>query len=406
MESRSSLYLLLFIILGVIAGLFVGWYWGRAATGVAWLGKLFLNTLSMLVIPLLISAVISSVTSLGNVRQLGRMSGVTISYYLITVAIAVLIGLLMVNVIQPGVGVSTAGLAQPDELLQAAQEKGIGDILLSMVAPNLIAAAAETNLLPLILWSVAFGIALASLGDKGKPAARFFDSLNEGMMLLVSWVMYFAPVGVFGLIAGMFGAAGSGQAFIQKIEAVGLHVLTVLSGLAMHFAVLVVILLFIARQPLSYLVGMLRAIVTSFATASSTATLPITIQCAKEGGIDERARRFVLPLGSTVNMDGTALYEAAAAMFIAQAYDLQLGIGQQAIIFITATLAAIGAAGIPQAGLVTMIIVLQVVGLPIEGIGLLLAVDWFLDRFRTATNVWGDAVGAAVVHRYLQKQFD
>jgi Na+/H+-dicarboxylate symporter len=406
MNSRHSFYLLIFIIIGVIAGLFVGWYWGAAATGVAWLGKLFLNTLSMLVIPLLVSAVITGVTSLGDVRQLGRLSGVTIAYYLITVAIAVLIGLIMVNLIQPGVGVSTVGLAQPDELLVAAQERGIGDILLSMVAPNLIAAAAETNLLPLILWSVAFGIALASIGDKGKPAARFFESLNEGMMLLVSWVMYFAPIGIFGLIAGMFGAAGSAHAFMGKIAAVGLHVVTVLSGLTIHFIILILIMLFVARQPLAYLVGMLRAIVTAFATASSTATLPITIQCAKESGIDERSRRFVLPLGSTVNMDGTALYEAAAAMFIAQAYNLQLDLGQQAIIFISATLAAIGAAGIPQAGLVTMIIVLQVVGLPVEGIGLLLAVDWFLDRFRTATNVWGDAVGAAVVHRYLQKHLD
>jgi Na+/H+-dicarboxylate symporter len=405
MNSRHGFVLLVSIIAGVVAGLFVGWYFGKAAVGVAWLGKLFLNTLSMLVIPLLVSAVISGVTSLGNVRHLGRISAVTITYYFVTVAIAVLIGLIMVNLIQPGVGVSTAGLERPEELLRAVEEQGIGDILLAMVAPNLIAAAAETNLLPLILWSVAFGIALASLGEKGRPAARFFESLNEGMMLLVSWVMYFAPIGVFGLIAGMFGAAGSPQAFVDKIEAVGLHVVTVLSGLTIHFAVLVLIMLLIARQPMLYLVGMLRAVVTAFATASSTATLPLTIQCAKESGIDERARRFVLPLGSTVNMDGTALYEAAAAMFIAQAYDLQLGIGQQAIIFITATLAAIGAAGIPQAGLVTMIIVLTVVGLPIEGIGLLLAVDWFLDRFRTATNVWGDAVGAAVVDRYMRQRF-
>jgi len=402
MNSRHSYVLLIAIVVGVIAGLFVGWYWGRAAVGVAWLGKLFLNTLSMLVIPLLVSAVISGVTSLGDVRHLGRISAVTIVYYFLTVAIAVLIGLVMVNLIQPGVGVSTAGLEQPDELIQAVGERGIGDILLAMVAPNLIAAAAETNLLPLILWSVAFGIALASLGEKGRPAARFFESLNEGMMRLVSWVMYFAPIGVFGLIAGMFGAAGTPEAFVAKIQAVGLHIVTVLTGLGVHFVVLIAIMFFVARQPMLYLVGMLRAIVTAFATASSTATLPLTIQCAKESGIDERSRRFVLPLGSTVNMDGTALYEAAAAMFIAQAYDLQLGIGQQAIIFVTATLAAIGAAGIPQAGLVTMIIVLQVVGLPIEGIGLLLAVDWFLDRFRTATNVWGDAVGAAVVHRYMQ----
>jgi Na+/H+-dicarboxylate symporter len=404
MNSRHSLALLFSIVVAVIAGLVVGWLYGESATAVAWLGKLFLNVLSMLVIPLLVSAVISGVTSVGDVRHLGRISAVTITYYLVTVAIAVLIGLLLVNLIQPGVGVSTAGLEQPDELLLAAQERSFGDILLSMVAPNLIAAAAETNLLPLILWSVAFGIALASLGEKGRAAAKFFESLNEGMMLLVSWVMYFAPIGIFGLIAGMFGAAGSAQAFVDKISAVGMHVVTVLTGLSVHFIVLLLIMIVVARQPISYFVGMLRAIITAFATASSTATLPLTIQCAKESGIDERARRFVLPLGSTVNMDGTALYEAAAAMFIAQAYGLQLGIGQQAIIFVTATLAAIGAAGIPQAGLVTMIIVLQVVGLPIEGIGLLLAVDWFLDRFRTATNVWGDAVGAAVVHRYLQQR--
>ena len=405
MNSRHSLGLLIFILIGVVAGLFVGWYWGAAAVGVAWLGKLFLNTLSMLVIPLLVSAVISGVTSLGDVRHLGRLSAVTVIYYFITVFIAVLIGLFMVNLIQPGIGVSTAGLEQPDDVIRAAQERGFEDILLSMIAPNLIGAAAETNLLPLIIWSVAFGIAIASLGKKGLPAARFFESFNEGMMLLVSWVMYFAPIGVFGLIAGMFGAAGSTEAFVEKISAVGLHVVTVLSGLGVHFVVLVAILLFVARQPLTYLVTMLRAIVTAFATASSTATLPLTIQCAKEAGIDERSRRFVLPLGSTVNMDGTALYEAAAAMFIAQAYGLELGLGQQAIIVVTATLAAIGAAGIPQAGLVTMIIVLQVVGLPLEGIGLLLAVDWFLDRFRTSVNVWGDAVGAAVVHRYLEKRF-
>ncbi|NNL54898.1 MAG: dicarboxylate/amino acid:cation symporter [Woeseia sp.] len=401
MNSKHSMWLLVFIILGVIAGLLVGWYWGRAAVGVAWLGKLFLNTLSMLVIPLLISAVITGVTSLGDVRELGRISAVTIIYYVLTVLVAVLIGLFMVNLIEPGVGVSTAGLDGSAEIVAAATERGIADILLAMIAPNLIAAAAETNLLPLIIWSVAFGIALASLGDKGRPAAKFFESFNEGMMLLVSWVMYFAPIGIFGLIAGMFGAAGTTEAFVEKISAVGLYVITVLTGLGAHFVLLALILILVGKRSLGYLTIMLRAIVTAFATASSTATLPITLQCAREAGVDERARRFVLPLGSTVNMDGTALYEAAAAMFIAQAYGLDLGLGQQAIIVVTATLAAIGAAGIPQAGLVTMIIVLQVIGLPLEGIGLLLSVDWFLDRFRTATNVWGDAVGAAVVHQYL-----
>ena len=337
MNSRHSFYLLVLIVVGVVAGLVVGWYWGAAASDVAWMGQLFLNTLSMLVIPLLVSAVISGVTSLGDVGQLGRLSGVTIAYYLVTVAIAVLIGLFMVNLIQPGVGVSTEGLAQPEDLVRLAEDQGFTDILLSLVAPNLIRAAADTNLLPLIVWSVAFGIALASLGKKGRDAARFFESLNEGMMQLVSWVMYFAPFGVFGLIAGMFGAAGSPGAFMEKISAVGLHVVTVLSGLAIHFVVLTLILLFVARQPITYLVNMLRAIVTSFATASSTATLPITIQCAKESGIDERARRFVLPLGSTVNMDGTALYEAVAAIFIAQVIGRDLLLADQVLVAITAT---------------------------------------------------------------------
>lgn len=407
MSTRQSnnTWLLTGLLAGVVLGLLVGWFFSDLAMQLAWLGELFLNALSMLVIPLLISAVISGVTSLDNVRHLGRLSAATVAYYFVTGVIAVLIGLVMVNLIQPGVGMPTEGLAVPSEVAEAVADNGVSDVLLRLIAPNLIAAAAETNLLPLILWSVAFGIAVMSLGEKGRPAAEFFRSFNAGMMKLVSWVMYFAPIGVFGLIAGMFGSAESAVAFVDTVSGVGLHVVTVLSGLAIHFIVLTLILVLLARRSIAYLGRMLRAIVTAFATASSTATLPLTLQCARESGIDERARRFVLPLGSTVNMDGTALYEAAAAMFIAQAYGLELGLGQQAIIVVTATLAAIGAAGIPQAGLVTMIIVLQAVGLPLEGISLLLAVDWFLDRFRTATNVWGDAVGAAVVDRYIRQRF-
>ena len=159
----------------------------------------------------------------------------------------------------------------------------------------------------------------------------------------------------------------------------------------------------LARRGVGYLLSMMRALLTAFGTASSSATLPLTMECAREAGVSDRSVRFVLPLGSTVNMDGTALYEAVAAMFIAQAYGIDLSMGQQAVIFVTATLAAVGAAGIPEAGLITMVIVLRSVGLPMEGIGLLLAVDWFLDRFRTTINVWGDSVGAAVMHRYIHE---
>jgi Na+/H+-dicarboxylate symporter len=247
-------------------------------------------------------------------------------------------------------------------------------------------------------------MAVNAAGPKGEPVRAFFDGLNEAMMKIVEWIMYFAPIGIFGLIAARLGKAGGGEAFMAQIKGVGWHVVTVMTGLTIHFIVLFLILYFITGHGIGYYLGMFRALFTAFGTASSSATLPITMECALENGIGRKSVRFVLPLGSTVNMDGTALYEAAAVMFIAQAYGIDMTFGQQTIIFITATLAAIGAAGIPEAGLVTMVIVLQAVGLPLEGISLLLSVDWFLDRLRTSVNVWGDAVGAAVIDRLLPEE--
>jgi Na+/H+-dicarboxylate symporter len=400
MPHKHALILLRFIIVGVIAGIFSGWYWGEAMVEIAWLGKLFLNALKMMIIPLILAAVISGVAALGDIRKLGRTGGITLVYYLSTTAIAVLIGLVMVNLIQPGVGlnIEAAGLS---ESIAAKQDIGVSDILLSMVSPNLVASAAEMQLLPLILFAIVFSAALTTLGRTGEQVIRFFNGVNQAMMKLVIWLMYFAPVGIFALIAGRLGQAGGGEAFLNEIQAVGLYIGTVLSGLAIHFVVLFSILFLIGGRGADYLVGMMRALLTAFGTASSSATLPLTMECARENKVDERAVRFVLPLGSTVNMDGTALYEAVAVMFIAQAYGIELGLGPQIIILVTATMAAIGAAGIPEAGLVTMVIVLNAVGLPLEGIGLLLSVDWFLDRFRTSVNVWGDSVGATVVHRFL-----
>jgi len=270
-----------------------------------------------------------------------------------------------------------------------------------MVSPNLVASAANTQLLPLILFSILLSAALTTLGGKGEHVIAFFDGLNEALMKVVIWLMYLAPVGIFALVAARLGKAGGGEAFFAQVSAVGWHVATVLSGLSLHFIILTAILMVVGRRGLDFLANMLRALLTAFGTASSSATLPMTLECLRENKVDERAIRFVAPLGATVNMNGTALYEAEAALFIAQAYGIDLSFGQQAIVFVTATLAAIGAAGIPEAGLVTMVIVLSAVGLPLEGVGLLLAVDWFLDRFRTTVNVFSDAVGAAVVHRFL-----
>lgn len=405
MQKKSAIILLVSIGAGVIGGIICGWYWGKAMLKFAWLGTLFLNALKMMIIPLIISAVISGIASMGDMQKVGKLGVITLVYYISTTAIAVLIGLAMVNIIQPGVGLEFGG-SELLESIAAKQDTGISDIVLSLVSPNLVASASETQLLPIIIFSILFAVALLTLGDRGTPAIKFFDAVNETMMKIITWIMYFAPLGIFALIAGRFGKAGGGEAFLLEVKAVGWHMVTVLSGLLIHFSVLFVILLFFAGRGWGYLVGMMRALLTAFATASSSATLPLTMECAYENGVDERAVRLTIPVGSTVNMDGTALYEAAAVMFIAQGYGIEMGLAQQAIIFITATLAAIGAAGIPEAGLVTMVIVLQAVGLPLEGISLLLAVDWLLDRFRTSVNVWGDSVGAAVVHQLLKNKYN
>jgi Na+/H+-dicarboxylate symporter len=390
--------LLAFIITGAVAGVFYGWYAGEAALSVGWLGTLFLNALKMTIIPLIVASIISGIGSLGDIRQMGRLGGTTVAYYFATTGIAVFIGLLVVNWIQPGAGIALTQTEVPERIL-AKQDTGISDIFLSMISPNLIDAAAETQLLPLIVFAILFAMALTTAGDKARPVFAVFDGINEAMMKLVIWIMHLAPVGIFALIAARLGSVGGGEQFMAEIKAVGLHVVTVLTGLLIHGVVLVLIMLFIARRGFDYLLGMARALVTAFGTASSSATLPLTMECARENKVDPKAVKFVLPLGATINMDGTALYEAAAVMFIAQAYGIDLSLMQQALVFITATLAAIGAAGIPEAGLVTMVIVLTAVGLPLEGIALLLAVDWFLDRFRTTINVWGDSVGAAVIDR-------
>lgn len=400
MPAKHATLILLFIILGVIAGLLSGWYLGPAMLSVEWIGELFMRSLKMLIVPLLVASVITGVASLGDVRKLGRVGWSTLGYYITTTGVAVGIGLLMVNLIQPGEGIASSVVetASAGEIRETA---GLTDLILSLISPNIVQSAATGQMLPLITFSLLFAAALTTLGSVGDSVLRFFEGWNEAMMKLVTWLMYLAPLGIFALVAARMGKAGGGEAFFQEISAVGLHVVTVLSGLLVHVLVLVAILLVFTRQRIGYLIKVFRALMTAFGTASSSATLPVTMECVHEAGVDERAVRFVLPLGSTVNMNGTALYEAAAAMFIAQAYGVDMGFTEQVIIFFTATLAAVGAAGIPEAGLVTMVIVLESVGLPLEGLGLLVGVDWFLDRFRTSVNVLGDIVGAAYVEGHL-----
>ncbi len=374
-------------------------------TAVDWIGEIFLNALKMLVIPLIISSLIVGISGLGDITKVGKTGLITLIYFMTTTAFSVIIGLCMVNLMEPGASVEM--VAELPERVVGKKDLGITDILQSFVSPNLIKSMLEMDILPIIIFSLVFGGVLTTLGEKGKSVINFFDAVNEAIMKMVHLVRDLAPVGIFALIASKLGAAGGGDAFWTELMRIGQFAFTVIAALLFHaLVVLPAILIFVTRRsPIKYFKGASAALTTAFSTASSSATLPVTIECAEENNkVSRRASLFVLPIGATVNMDGTAMYEAIAAIFIAQMLGIQLGFSEQIIIFVTATLAAIGAAGIPEAGLVTMVMVLQSVGLPLEGIGMLLSVDWFLDRCRTTINVWGDSIGAAVVDT-LEEQY-
>ena len=402
MKNNRLLYLM---ITGILLGIFCGWVFGKSMESVGWLGEMFLDSLKMLVVPLIISSMIVGISGLGDIRKVGKTGLITLTFFMATTGIAVGIGLVMVNVLEPGAAVEMTENKIPEHV---ADKKAIGitDILKSFVSPNLIHSMANMEILPLILFSLVFGAVLTTLGEPGKQAIAFFDTVNTAIMKIVHLIMYFAPIGVFALIASKLGAAGGGDLFLTELAKIGKYAWTVILALLIHgVLVLPVILYFVTgRNPLVYFKNLTPALTTSFSTASSSATLPVTIECAEENNkVSRKASLFVLPLGATVNMNGTALYEAVAVMFIAQMMGIEMGFAEQMIVLITATLAGIGAAGIPEAGLVTMVMVLQAVGLPLEGIGMFLSIDWFLDRCRTTLNVWGDSVGAAVVDTLEEK---
>jgi len=390
---------LLYIILGAAAGTFVGTFFPEWGVKSEFLGTLFLNALKTMVLPLIITSLIVGVTNLGDMKRLGGLGGKTLLYYTVTTGLAVLIGLMVVNTLKPGVGIAEFAGELP-ETLQSGVRFSFTDVFVGIIHPNLFEAATDFKILPLILASIVAGLALVSLGEASKPAVDLFFILNNVVMKVVLWIMVFAPLGIYGLIAHRVGITGGGEAVLGLLSQLANYCIAVISGLLIHGAIALplLLLIFARRNPLVYAIQMAKALLTAAATASSSATLPLTMECTtREAKVSQKTSSVVLPLGATINMDGTALYEAVAAMFIAQSYGISLGPGEQCIIFFTATLASVGAAGIPEAGLVTMMLVLQSVGLPVEGIGLILAVDWILDRMRTAVNVWGDSVGAAII---------
>ncbi len=375
-----------------------------AAVGKA-IGDLFLRLLQMLVVPLIVSSLVTGVTGMGDLRTLGSIGGKTIAFYLTTSFLAIITGIAVVNLIRPGAGAELAMLEEGavGHAPLAESPSGVGVVLWrqleSLIPKNPLAAASEGDMLPVIFFSLLLGvfIGLSEHREGSKDAGvvrRFFSGLFDVMMQMTLFVVKFAPIGVFGFT--LYAAAGKGPAAFRVL---GWYVVAVFLALVIHATVTLPVILRLGsgRSPIDYARKLTTALVTAFSTASSNGTLPLTMQNAEDAGVRPHVTSFVLPLGATINMDGTALYEAVAVLFIAQVYGIDLTFAQQGVVALTALLASIGAAGIPHAGMVMMVVVLNAVGLPTSAVALILAVDRILDMCRTTVNVWSDSIAAAVI---------
>lgn len=372
-------------------------------------GTLFLNALKMIIVPLVLSSIICGISNIGDSKNLGRLGGKTIGFYLLSSLLAIIIGLFFVNVLAPGIVdgkpagemlnlSKSAEVASQLERVEGRSAGDITDVFLRMVPANVVKAAAEGQMLGLIFFGMLFGYFMSQLaGQQKQTLESFWQGIFNTMMAITLFVMKFAPIGVFGLVAKTITATG-----FSAFQPLLVFFITVLLALAFHaFITMAVLLKTIGKiNPLSHYTTMAPAMLTAFSTASSSGTLPITMECIeKKAKVSNKTTSFVLPLGATINMDGTALYECVAAMFIAQAYGLDLTITTQFTIVLVALLTSIGVAGIPAASLVAITVILGVIGLPLEGIGMLLVTDRLLDMARTAVNVFSDSCCAVIVAR-------
>ncbi len=370
-------------------------------------GTLFLRALKMLVVPLIVSSIIAAVAGMGGGAKLGRMGLKTVGYYALTSLLAIIAGLMLVAAIEPGIvdgqpakdriGLS-ADTAEVSKKVAGRSQKDVVGVFLRLVPENVFKDAAEGQMLGLIFFALLFGFMLTKIPERhGSVLMSFWNAVYEVMLLMTDWVMRFAPAGVFFLVAKVVLTTGFGA-----LRPLLTFALVVLAALAVHtFISLPLLLRVLGRvNPIAHMKAVAPAMLMAFSTASSSATLPLTLDCVeRRAGVSKRVSSFTLPLGATVNMDGTALYECVAAMFIAQAYGLTLSFGQMLTIVVVALLTSIGVAGIPAASLVAITLILTTIGLPLEAVGLILAVDRILDMCRTAVNVLGDTTAAVVIGR-------
>lgn len=383
--------ILLSLLVGAVVGLFMTGNPGIANTFIKPVGTLFINLITMVIVPLVLASLVVGAASLGDMKTLGRIGGKTLTYYLLTTAFAVTLGLILGSIIEPGIGLTVSGKAQ-----EAAKAPSAIDTILNIIPKNPVKALADGSMLQIIVFALFLGVGASALPDgKGKPVINFFDSMAEVMYKVTSFIMEFAPIGVFGLIVPVVAANGP-KVLLPLIKVI----LAVYIGCILH-AVLVYstsVKIFANYSPIKYFKGIMPAALTAFTTCSSSATLPVTMKSVKENlGVSDRIASFVLPLGATVNMDGTALYQGVCALFVAQLYGIDLTAAQYATIVLTATLASIGTAGVPGAGLIMLSMVLTSVGLPLEGVALIAGIDRVLDMIRTCVNVVGDTSAAVVI---------
>jgi Na+/H+-dicarboxylate symporter len=387
------------ILIALILAVLFGYFVPEGIKYTSWMGDIFLTALKMVIVPLILSSIISGVTSMGGGKSLGRLGGKTMLYYLSTSTFAILTGLILVNIIKPGVGVDL-GFSQSVEGL-AEKAGSVNDILMRIVPPNIFKSMVEGDILPIIFFAIIFGVFISQVKSKYSEAlTTFFEAVFEVMMKMTMFIIKFTPLGIFGIVSRE--VERNSEQLANLAGSMAIYMLTVVLALSIHaFVTLPIIVRFVARaRPFKHLNNMITPLITAFSTASSSATLPLTMEAVEhKSGISNKVTSFTLPLGATVNMDGTALYECVAAMFIAQAYGVDLTVMEQVLIVVTALLASIGAAGIPMAGLVMLTVILTAAGLPLEGIGLILAVDLPLDMARTSINVWSDSCGALTIAR-------
>ena len=406
------------ILIGLGAGVFVGTVANWA--DIVWLqdllrliepiGTVFIRLIMMIVIPLVVASLILGTASLGDLRKLGRLGGKTVGIYLFTTAAAVTLGLLLSNLVKPGSRIDpttrdsiVASYADDaaGRMTMAAQRPSVSETLINMIPNNPFQAAANGDLLPLIIFSIIFGAAVSLIArERRDMVLTFFNGVNDAVMIIIDWVMKLAPYAVFALVGSVVSRFG-----LDLLQSLLIYALVVVGGLLLHVLIMYgsLVRFGVGMSPVVFAKRIAEVPLVAFSTSSSSATLPVTMETAQEDlGVSRETASFVLPLGATINMDGTALYQAVAVMFIAQIYGVPMGVGEQLTIVLTATLASIGAAGVPSAGIITLILVLQSVGLGAQtqaGIALILGVDRILDMIRTAVNVTGDLTVAAVVAR-------